>query len=258
LDVGLHFDDGIGPIIDRPLTAPADIDRLPKVNMQDSLSYLADGIRLLRGQLEVPLIGFCGAPFTMASYMIEGKTSREFRKTKQWLLCEPDSFHRLLEILTNHAIDSLEMQVSAGAQAVQIFDSWANVLGYDQFVRFSLHYMKKIVDRLKDKVPVIIYSRASSVFAGEIAAMGPNAISMDWNANLPGMRPAIPPSIALQGNLDPDVLYASKEVLCNEAKRLLDQMHGDPGYVFNLGHGITPEVNPDNVKALIECVQNHK
>jgi uroporphyrinogen decarboxylase len=258
LDVGLHFDEGRGPVIDRPLNGGKDLERLPDANMQHSLSFLSDGIRLLRGQLDVPLIGFCGAPFTMASYMIEGKTSREFRKTKKWLLSDPHSFHQLLEMLTRHAIESLEMQIAAGVHAVQIFDSWANVLGYSQFRTFSLPYLQKIVDSIKPKAPVIIYSRGSSVFAADLAAISPNAISIDWNADLSGLRPAIPSSVALQGNLDPDILFAPQGVVCKEANLLLDAMDGDPGYIFNLGHGIAPDVDADAVKALIECVQSRK
>lgn len=258
LKVGLHFEDGKGPIIERPLSCGKDVDKLPQIDVKCSLKYVAQGIRLVQPTLNVPLIGFCGAPFTLASYMIEGETNREMRKSKQWMMRDPESFHRLLAKLCDLAIEYLEMQVDAGVQAVQIFDSWAGVLGYSQFQEFSLAYMKKIVDRLKPKVPVILFCRGSSTFAPDMAKVAPNAISLDWNANMAGMRPRIPPSIALQGNLDPDVLYAPIPTLRNEVNKLLKSMYHDPGYVFNLGHGINPDVSVDTVKALVECVQNHQ
>lgn len=258
LNVGLRFDEGKGPIIDRPLSTAIDVDKLPNVDMREALDYVCKGIRLLTPGLKVPLIGFCGAPFTLASYMIEGKTNREMRKTKQWLLSDPDSFHRLLEKLANHAITYLEMQIEAGVQAVQIFDSWAGVLGHSQFQEFSLAYMDKIVKKIKPQVPIILFCRGSSTFAPDIAKIGPSAISIDWNANMGALRPLIPPNIALQGNLDPDLLYAPLPILRKEVIKLLEAMHGDPGYIFNLGHGITPDVPVDNVRALVEYVQCHR
>lgn len=258
LGLGLRFDEGTGPIMERPLSSAADIDKLPKIDVREALDYVSKGIRLVKPALNVPLIGFCGGPFTLASYMIEGRSSRDMRKTKQWMLSDPESFHRLLTMLADYAIEYLEMQVEAGVHALQIFDSWAGVLGYTHFKEFSLAYMKKILDRLKPKVPVILFCRGSSTFASDMAKIVPSAISIDWNANIAGFRPLIPPSIALQGNLDPDVLYAPQPILRKEVIKLLESMHGDPGYIFNLGHGITPDVPVDNVRALIECVQNHR
>lgn len=256
LHVGLRFDDGIGPVIERPLNESADVDALPMIDMRDALEYVAKGIQLLRPQLKVPLIGFCGAPFTVASYMIEGKSSRDLRKTKQWMLRDPVSFHKLLDRLADHSIDYLEMQIEAGVQAVQIFDSWAGVLGHVQFREFSLAYLEKIVRRIKPKVPVILFCRGSSVFAPQLAEIAPSAISLDWNCDLAEMRRRIPSSIAFQGNLDPDILYAPLPLLRKEVTHLLKIMHGDPGYIFNLGHGVTPEVPVDAVKVLVECVKN--
>jgi len=258
LRVGLHFDDGVGPIIDRPLSLAKDVHDLPKVDMRESLQYVAKGIRLLRPTLDVPLLGFCGAPFTVASYMIEGKTSRDLRKTKQWMMRDPTSFHALLERLAEDSIVYLEMQIEAGVDAVQIFDSWAGVLGYAQFQEFSLSYLEKIVTRIKSKVPVILYCRGSSVFAADMAKANPSAISVDWNANLSTLRNSIPKTIALQGNLDPDILYAPHSMIKRETKALLDSMRGDPGYIFNLGHGITPEVSVEAVKTMVDCVREYQ
>lgn len=255
LQVGLRFEENAGPVIERPLHSAVDVESLPTVNMREALNYVTKGIRLLKTGLDVPLIGFCGAPFTVASYMIEGKSSRDLRKTKQWMLRDPVSFHQLLDKLADHSIDYLNMQIEAGVQVVQVFDSWANVLGHSQFCEFSLKYMQKIVKHIQPKAPVILFCKGSSVFAPELAKINPAAISLDWNCNLSDMRTSIPKSIALQGNLDPDILYASKSTICKEVTNLLKSMHGDPGYIFNLGHGITPDVPVDSVKALIDCVK---
>lgn len=257
LKVGLHFNEGAGPIIERPLISAIDVFNLPKVDMREALDYVAEGIKLLLPTIDVPLIGFCGAPFTLASYMIEGKTSRDMRKTKQWMLRDPTSFHMLLDRLADDAISYLEMQVEAGVEAVQIFDSWAGVLGHAQFCEFSLYYLKKIVERIKPKAPVIIFCKGASVFAQDLVKASPSAISVDWNARLSNLRPIIPFSIALQGNLDPDILYAPLPYLRKEIKALLDSMKGDPGYIFNLGHGITPEVPVEAVRELVDCVKSY-
>lgn len=255
LGVGLHFDDGVGPIIDRPLSTAADVDNLPDINIDETLGFVGQAIRLLRPQLKVPLMGFCGGPFTLASYMIEGRSSRDLRKTKQWMLKDPKSFHKLLTKLADMTVDYLKLQIDAGAQALQIFDSWAHVLGHGHFIEFSLSYLQRILQRLGDRtVPVILFCRGSSVFAPLLAEIGPDAISLDWNADIYSVRKSLSPRIALQGNLDPDVLYAPQEVVRKEVRQLLKRMDGDPGYVFNLGHGILPDIPLDNVKVLVETV----
>lgn len=255
LKVGLRFEDAVGPIIERPLSTAADIDSLPKINIPEALRYVEKGIKLLKPQLKVPLLGFCGAPFTVASYMIEGKSSKDLHKTKKWMLSDPASFHRLLDILADSAIKYLEMQVNAGVDAVQIFDSWAGFLAYPQFNEFSLAYLKKITDAIKPKVPVILFCRGTSSYTSEMAKIAPNAISVDWNARLTDLRRQIPSTITLQGNLDPDILYAPLDVVKRESNRLLSDMKGDPAYIFNLGHGITPGTPVDAVKAVVDCVR---
>jgi len=257
LGVGLHFDDGVGPTIDRPLNQLADLKTLPPVDIREALDFVAKGISLLTPYMQVPLLGFSGAPFTLASYMIEGKTSRDQQKTKQWMLRDPASFHQLLELLTEYVITYLEMQIEAGVQAVQVFDSWAGSLAYRQFYEFSLAYLHRIVQRIKPKAPVILFCRGSSVFAADLAKASPSAISIDWNANISQLRPLIRPSIALQGNLDPDILYAPVSHIREEVNYLLQTMHGDPGYIFNLGHGITPGTPVSAVQALVDAVKGY-
>lgn len=256
LQVGLRFDDGVGPIIEHPLNTPADVEALPAVDMREALNYVAQGIDLLRPQLDVPLLGFCGAPFTIASYMIEGKSSRDLRKTKQWMLRDPASFHQLLDRLADDAIEYLHMQVDAGVQAVQVFDSWAGVLAPGHFREFSLAYLEKIVRNLESRVPVILFCRGSSIYAPDLAQIKPSAISLDWHCNLGAVRNTLPKGIALQGNLDPDILYAPLPVIRREVNKLLKVMRGDQGYIFNLGHGITPDVPTEAVRELVDCVKS--
>ncbi len=257
LNVGLRFEDSKGPIIERPLQTANDVLALPAIKISDSLDYVAQIIKNLIPALKVPLVGFCGAPFTLASYMIEGGSSRDLKKTKQWLLRDPVSFHHLLSLLADYCIDYLKLQAKAGVSALQIFDSWAHVLAFAQFQEFSLAYFNKIVQGLaQEKIPLILFCRGSSVFAPALATLQPAAISLDWNADMAHMRSCIPRHIALQGNLDPHFLYAPLPLLQQEVGRHLKSMQQEQGYIFNLGHGIAPDVSPDAVKALVEKVQN--
>lgn len=256
LGVGLRFEEKIGPIIERPLSSEKDVDALPKIDVNEKLHYVADAIKLLRLKLKVPLLGFCGAPFTVASYMIEGGSSRDLKKTKQWMLREPASFHRLLKKIADCTIAYLQMQIAAGVQAVQIFDSWAYFLGHSQFREFSLSYLKAIVDTVRPKqIPVILFCRGSSVFASQLSEVTPAGISLDWQTDITAMRKSVPANIALQGNLDPDVLYADASTIRKETQHILLGMKGDPGFIFNLGHGIHPDTPVDAVKTLVECVK---
>lgn len=258
LGLGLRFEEGKGPIIERPVRSREDVFALQKPDVEESLGFVAEAIRLLRGELSVPLIGFCGAPFTVASYMIEGGTSRDFKLTKQWMYRDPESFHALLKHLAQVTIDYIDMQAAAGAQAIQIFDSWAHVLPYQEFKEFSLYYMNMILEGVRDpKPPVILYCRGASVFVHELADICPRAISLDWNIHLPRLRDVIPSSIALQGNFDPDLLYAPLGAIEREVKRLLREMDGDPGYIVNLGHGIKPDMSPEAVKVFVDTVKTY-
>ena len=255
--VGLSFDEGKGPVIARPLQTENDVDNLPTIDVEEKLSYVASGIKMLQRQLEAPLIGFCGAPFTIASYMIEGGSSHDLAKTKQWMLKNPQSFHKLLSKIAAATADYIQLQVRAGVDAIQIFDSWANYLSWGQFTEFSYHYMKELVDGLqKLNVPVILYCRGSSVFAPKLVEAAPHAISLDWNCDIANMRKVIPFKIALQGNLDPDILYAPRHKIQQEVTQLITKMHGDPAFIFNLGHGIKPDTPYDAVKTLVETVQS--
>ena len=256
MGIGLRFEDKIGPLIERPVRNLQDIEQLPSPDMT-KLQFVAEGIRQLKSVLDVPLIGFCGAPFTVASYMIEGKTSRDLKNTKMWMLRDPVAFHLLLRKIADWSIAYLKLQIEAGVDAIQIFDSWANSLSYSGFQEFSLAYLKMILDALRPyQIPVILFCRGSSVFAPELATLCPDGIGLDWNCHIGQMRRHIPATIALQGNLDPHILYAPLHKLEMEVKAILEHMKDDSRFIFNLGHGIAPDVTEEAVKTLVDCVKS--
>lgn len=252
----VRFEDGRGPVIDRPLRSIQDVRELKVGSVVDTLSFVTKGIRALRPQLKVPLIGFCGAPFTVASYLIEGGSSKDLALTKQWMFHDPKGFHELLQLIAQVDIDYLRMQVAAGVDVIQLFDSWAHTLAYPQFREFSLAYLEKIVVALADtKVPVILFCRGSSVFAPDLATLAPAAIGLDWNCSMREMRQRLSPHVALQGNLDPSLLLAPRDVIRKEAGALIDSMADDPGFIFGLGHGVLPQTPIEAVQTLVECVK---
>lgn len=255
LKMGLRFEEGIGPIIDHPVRDYEGVKKLSHPDLSQELSFMSEGIKILKKELNVPLLGFCGAPFTVASYMIEGGASKDLRKTKTWMVREPEGFHLLLNKIADLTVDYLNMQILAGVDAVQIFDSWAFVLAHHQFREFSHSYIQKIKQGLIKDIPFIIFCKGSSVFAPEFVEMSPQAISIDWNADLSKLRQKIPSTIALQGNLDPDILYGSKAFVRQEVLRILKGMEGDQGFIFNLGHGIHPDIPLESVYTLVETVK---
>jgi len=258
MGVGLHFEEQKGPVIERPVVDQNSIDLLPDPDIS-KLKYVAQGIVELKKQLKVPLIGFCGAPFTVASYMIEGQTSKDHKKTKRWMVKDPEGFHALLKKIADWTAAYLRMQIEAGVDAIQIFDSWANALSHHSFLEFSLAYLKLLLDSVNTtprKPPVILFCRGSSVFAPYLAQIQPAGIGLDWNCHMASMRKQVPRSIALQGNLDPDILHAPLPRLELEVKQILQEMKGDRGFIFNLGHGVTPDVPEEAIRTLVDCVKN--
>lgn len=250
MGLGLRFDDNKGPVFSRPLQTAADIEAL---TMQESLSFVKEGIKLLKKELDRPLIGFAGAPFTVASYMIEGGSSHTLRKTKKWLLQDPTSFHLLLEKIKCATIEYLKMQIEAGVDAVQLFESWASHLAHRQLQEFSVTYLNAIKEALPAHIPVIMFARGtrpSNVFNGA-------ALSVDFMTSLKSVRQEMGPSITLQGNLDPEILFASKETVIHETRLQLAGLNNDPAWIFNLGHGILPETPLENVYAMRDTVFNH-
>lgn len=257
LGMQVRFEEKIGPIFDHPLSTEADSDALTIRDVPSTLGYVAEAIKFVKPQLAVPLIGFCGAPFTVASYMIEGKSSHDLKKTKQWMYRNPESMHRLLDKIATASIDYLKMQIAAGVDAIQIFDSWANALAPQQFQAFSFTYFQKILKELAPlRVPIILFCRGTAAFIPQLVELAPAGISMDWTCDLSQMRRQVPRSIALQGNMDPFLLYSSTAVIRKEVQQILDVMKGDPAYIFNLGHGVFPDVPVDAVKTVVETIRD--
>lgn len=254
-DIGFGKDHG-------PLIQGLDLDHhLPKVEEKASigLSYVGRTIKKLKAELTVPLLGFCGAPFTLATYILEGKGSQHYEKTKQWMYHHSDRLHELLELLTHQTIDYLNMQIESGADAVQIFDSWAMHFAYTELQEFSFPYLQKILTALeKTQTPIILFAKGSCAFLEDYVALNPSCISLDSSADLLKVAPRIPKHIAIQGNLEPDLLFASPDQLKKETLRLLEGMQDRPGFIFNLGHGIKPETPYENVRHLIDTVTSYQ
>ncbi len=252
----LRFADGEGPVIDRPVRTRADVERL-RVPDPGELSYVGEAIRLVRRELppEVALIGFAGAPFTLASYLIEGGHSKSFELTKQLMWNEPDAFRLLLGKLADTCAAYLKMQVAAGAQAVQLFDSWVGCLSPADYAASVLPHSARVLAGLA--VPTIHFGVGTATVLPLMARAGGDVIGVDWRLPLPEARKLLPPGKPLQGNLDPVALLASPEAALAAAKRVLEEGRGGP-HVFNVGHGILPPTPPDLVKRVVDLVHEAK
>lgn len=256
LGLELAFPEGVGPVVTPSLQRPEDVENLRLYSAEETLGYVRKSIEMFKKNSSSPLIGFCGGPFTVASYMIERGERGNLSKTKQWLYSHPQNFHLLLSKLTKVTIDYLKMQIDAGVQAIQIFDSWAQVLSSAHLVEFCLSYLKEIIAFVKSQnIPVLIFTRGSSYFPELLASLQPNAISFDWHREMAVLRKIVPSHIAVQGNLDPDLLKTKPEIVRKATLRILESMSGEPGFIFNLGHGVLPQTPVENVQALIETVK---
>jgi uroporphyrinogen decarboxylase len=262
MNLGLEFEAGEGPRFEHPVRTPADIDRLVVPDPGRELKYVIDAVALVRRELRgrVPLIGFAGSPWTVATYMVEGGGSKTFGRIKRMMYESPRELHRLLDLLAKATILYLNAQIAAGAQAVMLFDTWGGVLTPAQYEEFSLHPMAQVVDALTRKaegrrVPNIVFTKGGGGWLPKIAAIGCDAVGVDWTTDLKQAREAVAGRVALQGNLDPSALFAPPETLRAETLRVLESYGAGPGHVFNLGHGITPDVHPDRVALLVETVR---
>jgi uroporphyrinogen decarboxylase len=264
MNLGLEFEAGEGPRFERPVRTAADIARLGVPDPARELKYVIDAVALVRRELNgrVPLIGFAGSPWTVATYMVEGGGSKTFGQIKRMIYAAPRDLHRLLEVLAKATILYLNAQIAAGAQAVMLFDTWGGVLTPAQYEEFSLHYMAEVVDALTRKadgrrVPNIVFTKGGGAWAKKIAAIGCDAIGVDWSTDLATARQAVDGRVALQGNLDPSALFAAPQTLRAETLRVLASYGEGAGHVFNLGHGITPDVDPEQVAVLVDTVISH-
>jgi uroporphyrinogen decarboxylase len=261
LGLGLQFETGEGPKIERPVRSRADVARLAVPDPGTELRYVLDAVRLIRRELDgrVPLIGFAGSPWTVATYAVEGGSSREFANLKGMLFDDPATAHQLLDVLTRSTIAYLNAQIEAGAQAVMVFDTWGGALSPQLYREFSLHYMAQIVAGLSrehqgQRVPVILFTKGGGPWLAEMAQTGCDALGVDWTTDLATARRAVADRTALQGNLDPCVLYASPPRIREEVGRVLASYGKGHGHVFNLGHGIHPQVSPEHAGAMIAAV----
>lgn len=256
----LSFTQGVGPRFSNPVQSMADVDRL-EVDVLPKLQYVADAIKVVQQRLNgsIPLIGFAGAPFTVMSYLVEGGSSKDFKKTKLFIHNHPEIAHKLLSKLAAVTADYLNLQIAAGVNAVQIFDSWALALSWNDYNEFSHRYVQEIISKLNRKdVPVISFCKGSSVFAPMMAEAKPDVISVDWNADLLNIKRALPQGIAVQGNLDPHILYADQAVIKKYILELFERMRGEKGFIFNLGHGIMPDIPFANVKFAIDLIRDFR
>ena len=261
MGLGLYFTEGEGPHFERPVRSKPDIDALGVPDPEQELRYVVDAVRLIRRELDgaVPLIGFAGSPWTLATYMVEGGSSKEFACIKRMLFDEPAWLHQLLDVLARAVTVYLNAQIAAGAQAVMVFDTWGGVLTPRDYREFSLRYLQRITESLTResegrRVPVILFTKNGGQWLEALADTGCDALGIDWTTDLRDARARVGGRVALQGNMDPAVLYASGERIRTEVAAVLDSFGRGSGHVFNLGHGIHPHVDPERVAILVEAV----
>lgn len=261
MGLGLYFAAGEGPRFERPLREEAAIRSLIVPDPNTHLRYVMDAVTSIRKALDnrVPLIGFSGSPFTLACYMVEGASSKDYHQIKTMLYARPDLLHHILDITTQAVIAYLNAQIEAGAQAVMIFDSWGGVLSHAAYQEFSLRYMQQILAGLKrehdgERVPSIVFTKGGGLWLESIAESGCDAVGLDWTVDIGEARRRIQDKVTLQGNLDPAVLFSSPETIAAEAEKILASYGHGNGHVFNLGHGISQFTPPENVKALVDAV----
>lgn len=260
MGLGLHFVEGEGPKFERPLRSAAQVQALPIPDIAASLGYVTDAVSLIRRELKgrVPLIGFSGSPWTLATYMVEGQSTREFRLIKGMLYDDPACLHMLLDKLATSVSQYLIAQIESGAQALQIFDTWGGILSDQAYRDFSLQYMSRIVADLSayPDIPVILFTKNGAPWLEEIAATGCQALGLDWSTDIGAARARLGDRVALQGNMDPSILRASPEAIRTEVGRILKSYGQHPGHVFNLGHGITPDITPEAVDTFVRAVHD--
>ncbi|HTG86929.1 MAG TPA: uroporphyrinogen decarboxylase [Pyrinomonadaceae bacterium] len=256
MGIDLEFAQGEGPVIHNPVRGAAGIRKLREVEDVGALGFVYEAIRLTRSQLkpDVPLIGFCGAPFTLASYMIEGGGSKNYVHTKRLMYDDSGSWHAMMSLIARGLVKYLNAQIDAGAQAVQLFDSWVGCLGPDDYQEFVLPHSRAVIEGVKPGVPVIHFGTGTAALLELMRQAGGDVIGLDWRVRLDEGWQRVGHDVAVMGNLDPIALFASTDALRWQAKRILDQAGGRPGHVFNLGHGILPETPVENVIALVDMV----
>ena len=260
MGMGLYFVTGEGPKFKKPISTAEDVDNLPEIDVNHDLKYVMDGISLTSQTLnrKVPLLGFCGSPWTLMTYMVEGGSSKNFSKAKSFLLNQPQASHKLLQQITDASISYVNAQIASVANAVQVFDSWGGALSPEMYRVFSMDYMQKIVQGVKKEnpeTPVILFSKGVQYNLKNLANTGADCLGVDWTTDLSLARELTQDKVALQGNMDPCVLYAKDSVIEEEVKKVIDSFGEGNGHVFNLGHGMQPDMQPEKLEVLVNAVR---
>jgi uroporphyrinogen decarboxylase len=263
MGLGLYFAEGEGPKFERPVRDEAAVRALQVPEPRETLGYVLDAVKQIRGALDgkVPLIGFSGSPYTLACYMVEGGGSADFRTIKTMLYARPDLLHHILDINARAVIAYLNAQIEAGAQAVMVFDTWGGALSDAAYREFSLEYLRRVIAGLHrswdgQTIPSIVFTKGGGLWLEDIAAIGCNAVGLDWNIDIGTARRRIGDQVALQGNLDPNVLFSPPATIAAQVGHVLRQFGNGPGHVFNLGHGVSQFTPPEHVGALVEAVHS--
>lgn len=254
----LEMHEGRGPVFPEPVRSESDLKRVKKVDPADELNYVMDAVSLTVKELNgrVPLIGFAGSPWTLLTYMVEGGGSKNFAKVKNLIYSNPAFAHKLLEMIADITAQYLSAKIKAGAAAVQIFDTWGGILGQQEFYEFSLRYIERIIQQLtKGDEPVIVFAKGVHHSLDKLAQCGADVLGLDWTMDIGKVRAAVGSQVALQGNLDPTVLYAEADVIADKALSVMEAYGNGSGHIFNLGHGILPDIKPEHAKALVHTVK---
>jgi len=264
MGLGLYFSENEGPKFTNPVRTAADVDKLPIPDPEAELRYVMDAVRLIRKNLQgsVPLIGFSGSPWTLATYMVEGGSSKSFQNVKSMMYNEPKLMHTMLDKLAQSVAAYLNAQIAAGAQAVMLFDTWGGMLTTEDYSEFSLYYAKQVRALLNTQVggqqiPTILFTKGGGLWLELMADAGYDALGLDWQTDIQQARARVGNKVALQGNMDPVALYANPEVIAEKVKTVLAKYGAGSGHVFNLGHGILPDINPEHVKAMVDAVRQY-
>jgi uroporphyrinogen decarboxylase len=255
--MGMKLDFVPGPVFEHPIRTMADVEALRIPQMEQDVPYVLETLKILRRELatKVPLIGFGGAPFTLACYMVEGKGSKDWATIKRMMYAAPEVYHALMEKVTMMSMEYLNAQIKAGAQVIQIFDTWGGVLSPTDYANYILPYTTKLINGLNRMgTPIIHFVKGAGTMLDTVQQAGGDVMGLDWHTDLGKARDVLGPRMAVQGNLDPTVLYAPREIIEAEVQRVLDENADRPGHIFNLGHGILPTVPPENAIYMVECV----
>jgi uroporphyrinogen decarboxylase len=255
--MGMRLDFVPGPVFEDPVRTLDHVERLRIPVMEEEVPFVLETIRLLRRELEgrVPLIGFGGAPFTLACYMVEGKGSKDFAALKKMMYSAPEIYSALMDKVTTMLIAYLNAQIMSGAQAIQLFDTWGGILSPSDYERYALPYTSRVISGIRaNGVPLIHFVKGAGAMLERVGKAGGDVLGLDWHTGLGKARDILGPDVAVQGNLDPTVLYGPKPLIESEVKRILEENGGRPGHIFNLGHGILPDTPPENARFMVECV----